>query len=378
MIVVLHAYSRGNAGDGLLIDETLALLERLGTPAGRVRVVAHDADSFSDLPDVISAHARGSGMGRRVLGAAALLSGLEHPVRTAIGEAEALLAVGGGFLRSGRWEEGARTMLAHGGQLRAAAAAARRGIPALYLPASIGPLRGPTGRLLRRWLMDIPSVFVRDDRSLGLLPHACRFPDLALLRLARTGVAPAEPRQDGPVLVAARSLPGRSGYSDALRSLFHASAGRGDLVPVAQACVGSNNDDRAFWASTGLTRASVPTLGDALATARPAVVVSVRLHGAVTALLAGVPAIHLSYERKGPAAFSDLGLERWLHSARSFDPVRVRAQIDALKADPESYWGQVRRALPRLRAEAARLDVSAARALGLPAAAVPGPEGFSV
>lgn len=378
MIVVLHAYSRGNAGDGLLVDEALALLQRLGTPADRVRVVALHAASFSDLPDVISALAPGNGTGRRLLGGAALLSGLPHPVRTAIAEAEAVLAVGGGYLRSGSPAEGARILLAHGGQLRAAAAAARRGVPVLYLPASIGPLRGPAGRLLRRWLLDVPSVSVRDDRSLGSLPHACRFPDLALLRLARAGVVPAAHRRDGPVLVAARSLPGRSGYPDALRSLFHASAGRGDLVPVAQACAGSSNDDQAFWASTGLTRGSVPTFGEALAATGPAAVVSVRLHGALTALLAGVPAIHLSYERKGPAAFSDLGLERWLHSARRFDPVCVRAQIDALKADPAPYWRQVHRALPRLRAEAARLDAWAARALGLPAVPDPGLEDSSV
>ncbi|WP_171110358.1 MULTISPECIES: polysaccharide pyruvyl transferase family protein [Streptomyces] len=378
MIAVLHAYSRGNAGDGLLVDEALSLLERLGTPAGRVRVVALHPASFSDLPDVTDGLAHGRGMGRRLLGGAALLSGLPHPVRAAIREADAVLAVGGGYLRSGRLEEGARTLLAHGGQLRAAAAAARRGVPVLYLPASIGPLCGPAGRLLRRWLRDIPSVAVRDGRSLHSLPHACRFPDMALLRLARAGVAPAEPRRDGPVLVAARSLPGRSGYPDALRSLFHASAGRSDLVPVVQACAGNSNDDRAFWAGTGLTQGGVPRFKEALATAGPAAVVSVRLHGALTALLAGVPAIHLSYERKGPAAFSDLGLERWLHSARHFDPVRLRAQIDTLKEDPDPYWQQVHRALPRLRAEAARLDAWAARALGLPAVPVAGLEGSGV
>ena len=77
------------------------------------------------------------------------------------------------------------------------------------------------------------------------------------------------------------------------------------------------------------------------------VVVAVRLHAALMALQAGHYVIHLSYERKGFAAFEDLGLKEYVHNAFSFDPETVHAHLDRLlnnAAAREEYDAAVNRA----------------------------------
>ena len=79
------------------------------------------------------------------------------------------------------------------------------------------------------------------------------------------------------------------------------------------------------------------------------VIVSVRLHGALAALIAGCPAIHLAYERKGWGAYEDLGITSYVHDARTFDPSLVIAQTQELHEDPEPFWARVKAAAPALR-----------------------------
>ncbi|WP_258096376.1 hypothetical protein, partial [Klebsiella pneumoniae] len=76
------------------------------------------------------------------------------------------------------------------------------------------------------------------------------------------------------------------------------------------------NDDTAFYRALGLTPHGL--LRDVLRDDRPDAVVSVRLHGALESVLAGVPAYHLSYERKGFGAYEDLGLTDWVSNAADF------------------------------------------------------------
>ncbi|MBF6046106.1 hypothetical protein GO001_12840 [Streptomyces sp. NRRL B-1677] len=368
MITVIHAYSRGNPGDGLLVDESLALLARLGVAQPDIRLVALDPESFGPFPHTVGVGPSRVGRLRRLVGASALLAGLPHQVRAAIAGARAVVGVGGGYLRTDTPYSAMKALLAHGGQLRAAAAAARQGTRVLYLPGSIGPLTGVTGAVMERWLRRVPYLAVRDDRSLVHLPHARRFPDLAVLRLARRGVPEAPWQGSGAALLAVRALPRPGGYVRRLRGLLRASAASGGMVPVVASRAGTSNDDGKFTA--GLR--SLPeegrhlmSLGKALRTLRPTVVVSVRLHGALAALMAGVPAIHLSYERKGVAAFEDLGLGAWLHPARSFNPYVVQAQVDALREDAGPYWERLAAAVPRLLRQGAELDEFAAHALGL-------------
>lgn len=352
MIVLLHAYSRSNAGDGLLVDEALALLERAGVPAHEVHVVAADAESFADLNNVRPALARNSGASRycQALGGLQLLAGLPHPTRQLVESADALVAVGGGYLRAGRAKEAITSLLAHGSQLRLAA---RSGKPTVYLPQSIGPLRGPVGFLFRRWLRRIDAVIARDDvtaQELAPSRNVHRVPDLGVLKVGQ--LAQSLPTVDpaGPVLLAARQLPEPRTYRPALSQFLTMSP---DVECVVQSSVGGGNDDPCFYNEIGVI-GPLARMSDRLPIA--SVVVSVRLHGAIQAMLAGVPAIHLSYERKGLAAFSDLGLERYVHSARDFDPQAVRTQVDQLKRDASPYWKSVWTAEEDLRKKGRLLE----------------------
>jgi polysaccharide pyruvyl transferase WcaK-like protein len=84
--------------------------------------------------------------------------------------------------------------------------------------------------------------------------------------------------------------------------------------------------------------------------------VSVRLHGALGALGAGHPAIHLSYQRKGWASYSDLGLGEYVHSARRFDPSLVAQQIALLQEDPSRLWNRLSAQYGKLAEASKELD----------------------
>jgi hypothetical protein len=113
--------------------------------------------------------------------------------------------------------------------------------------------------------------------------------------------------------------------------------------------------DAVYYQAQGLG-AGHRSLADHLTGGGTSVVVSVRLHGALMALSAGVPAIHLSYGRKGPAAFADLGLSRWCFDVRRLDPDDLVAAVEALCSDPEPYWSAVGERTASLTAASADLD----------------------
>jgi hypothetical protein len=56
-----------------------------------------------------------------------------------------------------------------------------------------------------------------------------------------------------------------------------------------------------------------------------------------------VPAVHLSYERKGFGAFSDLGLLPYVKNAYDFDPDEVVRLVEGLLGSQNSYWDSVER-----------------------------------
>src|SRR5918997_1662630 len=146
MIGVLHAYSRTNSGDGLLVDLTLERLARCGIPTTDVLLVALDPDSFPEIPLRTGAGVRGRGFSWELVPAAgrgALLTASALGRRplgglaTALAECDAIVAVGGGYLRAVDATSSLGALLNHLPQLLAAG---RSGIPSLYLPQSIGPL----------------------------------------------------------------------------------------------------------------------------------------------------------------------------------------------------------------------------------------------
>lgn len=368
MIAVLHAYSRTNAGDGLLVDLTLARLGRLGVKSDECVVVALDPTSFADLPTVIKAGTAGRSVDAELAAAGVRAAGValstvaprmaRGRLAQALREADAFVAVGGGYLRTGTRVNAIGTGVNHLPQLLAAS---RSAAPSVYLPQSVGPLAGPIGRLVATALGGIGVVHVRDDRSrdeLAELGNVERTPDLAVLDLAERA-ARARPRDaSGPPVIVARDLGDPPGYHEALHALAHQL---GDAVWGVQTEGAEAKSDRAFYERIGVEPAG--RVEELLASGAVGPVVSVRLHGAMQALLAGLPAIHLGYERKSTGAYRDLGLEPWLHPARRFDAALVASQVDELRADASAYWERFTSRRPALCAASAALDRSVASVL---------------
>ncbi|MDQ1083860.1 MULTISPECIES: polysaccharide pyruvyl transferase family protein [Microbacterium] len=349
--VIAHAYSSTNSGDGLLVEEAIRLIEEVDERA-EVIVLALDPDSFTDRANVRFVHpftgeAR-SASNTTVLRAAliSVLRGLRLPQKTSrlLDEADLIVGVGGGYMRGANAVEALKMVLAHLPQL---ATANRSATPAVYLPQSVGALRWGTQALVRTHGANI-VWHVRDDRSLSLLEGSAtvrRTPDTAVLPLGSMTVHPriaAETEDSATFGLVARSLHSTrtrmARYVDAIRRTVASLHAR----PLLQASARGNNDDR-FYSET-LGRAAESSLIQATSSTaddRPHVIVSVRLHGAIQSIRNGVPAIHLSYERKGWGAYEDLGIAEYVHNAFDFDPDLVRRQALALSTDSSGYWNAV-------------------------------------
>lgn len=367
MIGVLHAYGRQNAGDGLLVDLTSDRLARAGRPAHRQLVVALDPASFDDLP-----HVTGCGTDVRrpsraaMTAAAASLATLASTRLTqpatrldrTLRACDALVAVGGGYLRTPDRVSSVGTAVNHLPQLEIAA---RSEVPTLYLPQSIGPLTGPVGRRIHRLLAEVDVVCVRDQPSLtelGDLPNVVRLPDLALLHLAETGT-PDVARHGGTTVLVGREVSGVADLGPRLESLA------GLLGPhrfAVQAGGDRSKSDRAWYRSLGFEDAG--PLGEVLHDDRCDVVVSVRLHGAIMSLLRGVPAVHLSYDRKGPAAYADLGIPEFCFDVETFNPAAVAGAVEEIRRAPDEYWRRLARPLQQLQDASRELDRLVAKTLG--------------
>lgn len=315
-VLLLHAYSASNAGDGLLVTEALEVIEE-AFPGAEVDIAAQHPDTF-DLPGVriLDAGISKRGPGRDLL----------HVLRGMDGY-DLLVGVGGGYLRSGTPREGLQTVLAHGPQLWAAG---RSSTPSIYLPQSVGPFRHGSGAVLRCGLRRLDRVLLRDDRSIteSRLDTYDRLPDMALLsrRSLRTGEMPTSPtvlsvrKVRGEVPSDVRTLAGR------LRSFDGYVQSRG-----------AGNDDLEAVRSIGPAR--IISRDELLDPGSPRrVVVSIRLHGALMAINAGHRVIHLAYERKGFGAFADLGLDDMVHNVNDFDIDLVADQARRLLDDAD--YGQ--------------------------------------
>jgi polysaccharide pyruvyl transferase WcaK-like protein len=361
MIGVLHAYSRTNSGDGLLVDLTLARLARQGVSTDDVVLVALDADSFPEVARRVDVGARGRGLGWELVPAAGracglgLSAALRRPVGGPAHElagCDAFVAVGGGYLRAVDVTSSLGTTLNHLPQL---AAAARSGKPSLYLPQSVGPLRGPVGAALRRGLAATGAVCVRDPWSaadLARLDRVHEIPDLAVLDLAESAAVIERVPAGGRIGFVARHVGHAAGYEAHVQAVARELGER--AVWAVQTAGDPTKSDAVHYQRLGLTPGGA--LVDMLAARELSVVVSVRLHGALMALRAGVPAVHLAYDRKGPAAFADLGLQDWCLDVRSLDRAKLRAAVEAVADDPDAYWDHFTDRVAPLVAASQRLD----------------------
>lgn len=369
MIGVLHAYSRTNSGDGLLVDLTLERLARCGIAASDVLLVALDPDSFPEVPHRVAVGARGRALawelvpaaGRSVAAAASVAA--RRPFGALAGElaaCDALVAVGGGYLRAVDATSSIGTALNHLPQL---ALAARAPVPSLYLPQSIGPLKGPIGAAVRRGLRFVDAVCVRDRWSAADLaeqPNVFRVPDLAVLELAEQVDQIAPVGAGGRVGVVARQVGHAVGYEDHLLRLADELGDR--AVWVVQTTGDRSKSDAVHYERLGVTAGG--SLVDLLATRDLSAVVSVRLHGALMALRAGVPAIHVSYDRKGPAAFGDLGLADWCFDVRDVERADLHGAVERLAGGATAYWDRLDAHKSRLRHASKELDELVRTTLG--------------
>ncbi|MGB3469654.1 MAG: polysaccharide pyruvyl transferase family protein [Erythrobacter sp.] len=347
-ISIVHAFSRRNAGDGLLVDLTLELLGDAGIAPEKCRVYALDPESFPDLLRVERAPGEPAARPSSKLLHAAAEAGKAAfgfgDLRRKLHASRAIVAVGGGYLVGDEPVRQTGVMLNHFAQLAAAADAP---CPTVYLPQSIGPLQAPSAAMLKPKLKKLDRVWVRDDESARELPFGCvrRAPDLAVMKLGRSFANLEVPPSQGPIVLIGRDLPRAPMLPTDLRALSDALP---DHVWAVQAETEGKRDDREFYRRSGFEWSGRTA---ELMDAPSGPVISVRLHGAIAALLAGRPAIHLAYERKGRGAFEDLGIADYVHDVRNFDPGKVAAQGLELQRNATAYWDAIRGAAKRLSHE---------------------------
>jgi len=352
LILVIHAFSRLNAGDALLVDLTIERLARLGYDKGSMIIAALDPESFNNGPQVVGVPGEPhSTISLGVVKAAIHRTNLRgSPLGQLFTQADGVVAVGGGYLHTSGLVESIGCWLNHVGQLELAV---RSGAPTVYLPQSIGPLRGPIGALIRKHLQGVHLVAVRDDeslRELGSRPNVRRFPDLAILELPRRISRETTRGSGAHSIVIGRRLRSGADYERRFGGLLERLKAPHFAL---QADVGPKSD-ALFYEYLGV---EVSGSLDAVASRLPGgVVVSVRLHGALQALLLGWPAIHLSYDRKGWGAYCDLGLAEYVHDAYRFDPDLVARQADTLQRDASDFWGKLDQVLPTIAQQDSELD----------------------
>jgi polysaccharide pyruvyl transferase WcaK-like protein len=352
-VLVSHAYSSKNRGDGLLVDLTRRALEdAFGHENFKANFVCIDANSFADLAGVFQFDATSSRRSTRIRGVISSAKSLALPDQPVFPEdhrpPDLIVAVGGGYLRTTNYLQGLKALIAHGSQLRQAANTA---IPSIYLPQSVGPFRTPFGAGFAHDVRRLSRIYVRDDRSFELLrsPNVRRVPDLAVYEIARKIGQPSSLQQiqrSGSLLVARRiegSKSVQSSYADKLKWLRKETP---SLLPAVQS-TGRGNDDPAFYSDLGWEGQFFP-LRSYFTTPLPSAVVSVRLHGALESLAAGIPTVHLSYERKGFGAYQDLGIGQYVHNVYSFDPKLVLQQVRDLTENAGDFWDAVYRSKSKI------------------------------
>ncbi|OZE02533.1 hypothetical protein CH249_11620 [Rhodococcus sp. 05-2255-3B1] len=309
-IALIHAYSSLNSGDGLLVDESLALARQAFGSDATIDLFASQPDSFGDGFAAIYKTIPGRfGYDRQYI----------KQIRK-LDEYDFILAVGGGYLRGGTPMELAKMLLVHGPQLFFAS---RARTASVYLPQSIGPLRFGIRPLIRRYLRNIDYVVARDGRTVQELElkNVERRPDLAVS--AATGLECRENDVEGLPILSVRAIRGK--LPPLVRELAN-QLGEYDTYIQSRT---RGNDDTSVTSELPAVR---EVERDELLRSKTArVVVAVRLHAALMAIQAGHFVIHLAYERKGFGAFDDFGIPEYVHNVNSFDPALVRYQVHSLQ-----------------------------------------------
>lgn len=313
-MLILHAYSAANLGDGLLVSESIAAVREAFGADAAITVCASYPASF-DIPDVKFVDAKPNRTGYR-----------REYIRMLfrVNSFDVLIGVGGGYLRAGSFLEATKVLLVHGPQLLTAVISKKS---VAYLPQSVGPLRGGSGPLIRAILRRAKVVYLRDDRSMQELDiaNAVRTSDMAILTADVSSTRDSNTAPDVVPVLSVRPIGGE--VPPLVQSLAHSLKKFDGYV---QSDAGANRD-RTTMVELGprAILSQVELLGHGPDGERR-VVVAVRLHAALMALRAGHLVIHLAYERKGFGAFQDLGLQEYVHNVNMFEPARVQEQVRTL------------------------------------------------
>jgi len=317
-VTILHGYSASSSGDGLLVDLAIATVQRNFGAGTLINVVASDPQSFSYLSckryEAPVMAAKGFGRVREAI----FLKQSYVPLADLLNTSDLVVGVGGGYMRSKSTFEHFKLKLGHAKQLETAILSK---VPTVYLPQSIGPFHGESSKIVEHYA-SADAVFVRDNRSSEIFQsneNVYRAPDLAIQALAKKILL--QPKfihcasSPAVVCVVLRkpshwSKEKKVAYVANLKLLLRRLRAKSQVVCAVQSTV-RGNDDGAFYRELGITEDLLP-LKATLAKYQPDLVISVRLHGAIEALLAGVPAFHISYERKGFGAYQDMGVEDWV------------------------------------------------------------------
>lgn len=349
-VLLTHAYSAHNRGDGLLVDLAIdAIKEALGSDV-EINILAIDPKSFGEMRGLVQYPPASAESMRKIVGTWRMIKSVFHSTSATFllkefGERDPdiIIGVGGGYLRTDGGLQSFKSLIAHGLQLKWAT---KTGIPTIYLPQSVGPLKGLSGAIIKNACSKLDCLMVRDDRSLALVErfkNVSRCPDMAILSIAE-GINSVDTcdTSTSPRLIARalkRSGRAQDEYHQRLQELMRSIP---DLQLALQSA-GRGNDDPSFYAKMGWRQES-PFLRSLINTSRrPPVVISVRLHGALESIKAGIPTIHLSYERKGFGAFEDLGLADYVHNCTDFSVERVAGQVAELRTDPNRYFERIQR-----------------------------------
>lgn len=343
-MIVLHAYSRKNSGDGLLVDLTAEVIKESGL--GEIdKIIALDKESFSDFkncyePQIIKANLFNKGLFALKTVINIFFANDLYENYLPSQSKEPVVAVGGGYMRGRTLLESIKTFLAQGPQLNWASR--QKSCPVIYLPQSIGPFSGVMKAYIHSRLSKLDLICVRDNLSQKELnlPNVIRIPDLAVQELAMAYKPASSQASFDKVYLIARdvNVPGNEDYVERLKTLK-------TLIPNIEPLIqseGRGNDDVEFYKKLGWT-GNIRKVKEVLDNPENrGVVISVRLHGSIQSMISGCPSIHLSYERKGFGAYSDLGITEYCHGFKKFDPNVVLRQTNQLMQDSTYFWLSIR------------------------------------
>ena len=399
-IVIVNAFERGNRGDAALLS---AMIEQAteAYPGAELAICGFEDprerpefDGIRNLGSIrrwagdesvppLVRHARklqilgvlagiSAGLGRR---AGRLLPAEPAAELSALAEADLVISLGGGYLRG---SADLPADVSVGFLLLPLWIADRFGVPVVAAPQSYGPF--PTRfqkAAVRRVLARSRVISAREDISVGLLQELGvpaelirRDVDSAFAFTCRSERAWRKElgitEDETVALFTARQYLApepQATYEQALAQAIGELARDGVRVVMAPqvTCAYKSDDDRIVQRRI-VALADHPSVisieddslshHDVMALYSAAnYMVGARFHSVIFSLLAHVPCIAISYERKGRGIMRDLDLERWVIDMSDVTGENLTALIERLRA-AEDYPGLLDRIIPDYRARA--------------------------